>query len=143
VAGLGIEPARIAFSPPLPLAEYYRQYHQIDIALDTFPYAGGTTTCDTVWMGVPVVTRFGDTAVSRGGASILSQLGLTDLIATTPEQYVRIAVDLAADPARLSQLRCRLRQHMRNSPLMDAAQFARKVEAAFRSMWNTWCNSAR
>ena len=91
-------------------------------------------------MGVPVITLAGRTAVGRGGVSILSNLGLTELIARTPEQYVAIAVDLAGDRARLAALRGGLRQRMQASPLMDGKQFAADVEAAFRRMWKTWCS---
>ena len=137
----GIDADRILFSPPLPLADYFRQYNQIDIALDTFPYAGGTTTCDALWMAVPVVTLSGKTAVSHGGASILSQVGLADLIAATPSRYASIAVALASDRSRLQQLRSTLRQRMLASPLMDAPRFARTVETAYRAMWKAWCES--
>jgi len=138
----GIDPSRIAFAGFVPLEAYLMQHQQMDIALDTTPYAGGTTTCDALWMGVPTVTLSGKTAVGRGGASLLSNLGLTDLIARTPEQYVQIAIDLANDMPRLTQLRLTLRQRMEQSPLMDAPKFARNIEAAYRQMWRTWCQAA-
>src|SRR6185437_5189677 len=103
---------------------------RIDIGLDSFPYNGHTTSLDSLWMGVPVVTLTGQTAVSRGGASILSNAGLTNLIASDAEQYVHIARELAGDLARLAQLRCDLRTRMQASPLTDAARFARHMEAA-------------
>ena len=137
----GIDAARLIFVPPLALADYYRQYNQIDIALDPFPWPGGTTTCDTLWMGVPVITLAGQTAVSRGGSSILSNVGLPELIARAPPDYVRLAVELAADTARLAKLRATLRPRMLASPLMDAPRFAAEVEAAYRSMWHTWCRT--
>src|SRR5581483_4397893 len=114
-------------------------YRQIDVALDPFPYGGGPTTCDALWMGVPVVSLAGQTAVGRGGLSILSNLGLTDLVAHDSEQYVRIAVELANDLPRRSELRATLRDRMQVSPLMNAPRFARNVEAAYRSMWQRWC----
>jgi predicted O-linked N-acetylglucosamine transferase (SPINDLY family) len=135
----GIEPARIDFYPRLPVDQYLRLYDRIDIALDPFPYGGGTTTCDALWMGVPVVTLRGQTAVSRGGASILSNIGLPELIAETLEDYVRIANGLARDPHRASALRAGMRARMRTSPLMDAAAFAKGVESAYRDMWERWC----
>ena len=112
------------------------------MALDPFPYGGGTTTCDALWMGVPVVSLAGQTAVGRGGLSILSNLGLTDLVAHDVRQYVRIAADLANDLPRLGQLRATLRERMQSSPLMDAPRFARGVEAAYRTMWRRWVEGA-
>ena len=135
----GIDPSRLSFSGFLSREQYFRQYGQIDIALDPFPYSGGTTTCDALWMGVPVVSLAGATAVSRGGLSILSNVGLPELVAKTPEQYVHVALESATDRARLEHLRTSLRSMMRASPLMNAPQFARDVEAAYRMMWRAWC----
>ncbi len=132
---------RITFVQRQPLAEYPPQYHSIDIALDPIPHGGGTTTCDALWMGVPVVTLAGRTAVGRGGVSILSNVGLPEFIACSGEEYVSIAAELANDRSRLSQLRSTLRQRMERSPLMDAPQFARNIEAAYRQMWLTWCEA--
>lgn len=110
--------------------------------LDAFPYPGGTTTCHSLWMGVPVITLAGPTVISRGGASLLSVIGLSDLIARTPEEYVEIAVKLAGDPGRLKTLRTGLRERLAASPLMDAARFTRHLEAAYRQMWQRWCETA-
>src|ERR1700678_1062337 len=109
----------------VPIEEYYRQYHRIDVALDPFPYGGGTTTCDALWMGVPVVSLAGQTAVGRGGLSILSNVGLADWVAYDGEQYVRIATELAGDLERFSELRATLRDRMQGSALMNAPRFAR------------------
>jgi predicted O-linked N-acetylglucosamine transferase (SPINDLY family) len=136
----GVAPERVSFAGMVPIEEYYRLYHHIDVALDPFPYGGGTTTCDALWMGVPVVSLAGQTAVGRGGLSILSNLGLTDLVAQDCQQYVRIALELAGDLPRLSALRATLRERMLNSPLMDAPRFARNIEAAYREMWRRWCD---
>lgn len=136
---LGVDPSRVDFVARLPMKEYFEQYNKIDIALDTFPFAGGTTTCDALWMGVPVVSRAGQTAVSRAGLSILSNLGMPEWVADAPEQYISIASGLARDIPRLSELRQTLRQRMLGSPLMDAAAFTRDVESAFRQMWRQWC----
>jgi predicted O-linked N-acetylglucosamine transferase (SPINDLY family) len=141
-ADAGIDPSRIGFVGYVPLETYLLQYQQIDIALDTTPFAGGTTTCDALWMGVPTVTLSGRTAVGRGGVSLLSNLGLTELIARTPEQYTQIAVELANDLPSLKELRSTLRRRMERSPLMDAPRFARNIEAAYRQMWQTWCATA-
>jgi len=137
----GIDPSRVSFSAYLKLDAYYALYSRIDISLDPFPYAGGTTTCDSLWMGAPVITLAGERAISRGGVSILSNIGLKELIAKSPQDYVTIATNLAQDRTRLSELRSTLRQRMRNSPLMDAGQFTTDVEAAYRQMWKKWCET--
>lgn len=118
--------------------EHMRMYEHVDIALDTFPYHGTTTTCEALWMGVPVISLAGQTHVSRVGVSILSSAGLGELLAKNAEEYVGLAVKLAADPRRLSELRAGLRDRMRSSVLMDAPRFARNIEAAFRKMWSNW-----
>ena len=135
----GVSAERVEFAGFVPTPQYFEQYRRIDIGLDPSPYAGGTTTLDALWMGVPVVTLSGKTAVGRGGVSILSNLGLEHLIATTLEQYVQIARGLAGDLPRLGGLRESLRQRMRQSPILDASRFARNVEATFRQMWREWC----
>jgi predicted O-linked N-acetylglucosamine transferase (SPINDLY family) len=139
LAGQGILAERLAFVDFLPLADYFGAYGRIDVALDPFPYSGGTTTCDALWMGVPVVSLEGKTAVGRGGMSILSNVGLPELVAHDSEQYVQIAAELARDLSRLGQLRATLRDRMRASPLMNAPRFARNIEAAYRDMWQCWC----
>ncbi len=143
LAEQGVSAGRLTFVDLLPMAEYFGVYQRIDVALDTFPYGGGTTTCDALWMGAPAVSLAGQTAVGRGGLSILSNVGLPELVARDSEQYVRIAVDLANDLPRLSGLRATLRDRMRASPLMDAPRFARNVEAAYRKMWQCWCARQR
>jgi predicted O-linked N-acetylglucosamine transferase (SPINDLY family) len=135
----GIEADRIEFIGIQSWLEYARTYGRIDIALDPFPWGGGITTCDALWMGVPVVTLIGQTAVGRGGVSILRKIGLPELIAKTPEQYVRIAVALAGDLPRRTELRRTLRARMQASPLMNAPRFARHVETAYREIWRIWC----
>jgi predicted O-linked N-acetylglucosamine transferase (SPINDLY family) len=137
--GQGIAPERLTLVELLPAVKYLRIYRQIDVALDPFPYGGGTTTCDALWMGVPVVSLAGPMAVGRGGLSILSNLGLAELVARDDQQYVRIAAELAGDLPRLEGLRATLRARMRGSPLMDAPRFAGNVENAYRSMWRRWC----
>ena len=137
----GISPDRLEFQGKYPWPKYIQSYDRIDIALDPFPWGGGITTFDALWMGVPVVSLVGRTAVGRGGTSILRNLGLPELIARTPEQYVKIATNLARDMPRLAELRRTLRARMKASPLMDAPRFARNVEAAYRQMWRNWCES--
>jgi len=139
-AGKGISPNRLEFPTWRPWPDYVRMHGRIDIALDPFPWCGGITTCDALWMGVPAVSLVGPTAVGRGGASILANVGLPELIAQTPQQYVQIATDLAKDLPRLAELRRTLRVRMQASPLMDAPRFARNIAASYRQMWRTWCH---
>lgn len=135
----GIDPQRLSFADRAALPGYMSQYNRIDIGLDPFPFNGGTTTCDALWMGVPVVTLAGPLAVGRGGVSVLSNAGLPQLIAQTPQEYIQIATDLASDFPRLAEMRQTLRPRMLASPLMDSRQFARDIEAAYRHMWQNWC----
>ena len=100
---------------------------------------GGTTTCEALWLGVPVVSRSGRSAVSRSGSSLLTNAGLPELIADSWESYVDIAVALATDLAALAQLRATLRQRLRASPLLDAQGFTRDLEALYRDAWRSWC----
>jgi predicted O-linked N-acetylglucosamine transferase (SPINDLY family) len=116
-------------------------YHRLDIALDTFPYHGTTTTCQSLWMGVPVITLAGPAHMSRVGVSLLSAAGLSHLIAQSPDEYADIAATLANDPTTLSDLRRTLRQKLLASPIMDAAGFTRNLESAYRQMWRQWCAS--
>jgi predicted O-linked N-acetylglucosamine transferase (SPINDLY family) len=135
----GVTPERLEFVPFQVRDQYMDAYRQLDVILDTFPYNGHMTTCDALWMGVPVVTLAGEMPVSRGGLSLLSTVGLQELVAFSEDDFVRIAVELACDPPRLAALRAGLRARMLASPLMDAPRFARNVEAAYRSMWERWC----
>ena len=130
---------RIEFSGLLSREDYLRLYNRIDVALDTFPYNGITTTCDALWMGVPVVTLSGKTPASRAGLGLLSTVGLQQFAAATPHDFVEIATRVASDRTGLNDLRRSLRRRMTSSPLLDAPRFARNVEAAFREMWKRWC----
>jgi predicted O-linked N-acetylglucosamine transferase (SPINDLY family) len=130
----GVDGGRIEFISPCPRPRYLELYHRIDVGLDPFPYNGHTTTLDELWMGVPLVTMPGATVVGRGGASILSNLGVPELIADSPEAYVRLAVALAHDVSRMERLRRELRDRMRASPLMDHARFAADMETLFRGL---------
>ena len=121
--------------------EYLERYRQGDIALDPFPYNGMTTTCDALWMGVPVVALIGGTPISRASFSLLSNVGLAELAAPSDEQYAEIAVRLAGDLPRLASLRASLRDRMKSSPLLDAGRFARNLEATFRMAWRRWCSA--
>ena len=138
----GVDANRVDFVPHQRRQQYLELYHRIDLGLDTFPYGGHTTSLDSFWMGVPVVTLVGQTSVSRAGWCQLSNLGLTELAGHTPAEFVRIAVELANDLPRLRELRSTLRRRMEQSPLMDAPRFAHNIETAYRTMWRTWCAAA-
>jgi predicted O-linked N-acetylglucosamine transferase (SPINDLY family) len=120
-------------------AQHLETYAHVDVALDPFPYNGATTTCEALWMGVPVVVLEGERHAARVGVSILSQAGLPELVARTGEDYVRIAAELACDTARLEQLRRTLRARVAASPLGDAKTFTRNLEAVYRDMWRSFC----
>ena len=131
---VGIAADRVRFVPFQPRAEYLRTYREIDVGLDTFPYGGHTTSLDSFWMGVPVVTRVGSTCVGRAGLSQLHSLELRELAAETDAAFVGTAVTLAMDLPRLATLRQELRPRLERSVLMDHAAFARNIEAAYRQM---------
>jgi protein O-GlcNAc transferase len=139
VSKLGIERSRIEFVEFLPRDKYLDAYRRIDLCLDTFPYNGHTTSLDSFWMGVPVITLRGQTAVSRAGLSQTKNLSLdARLVAHEPDEFVKIAAKLAGDLTELSQLRSALRPRMENSPLMDGKRFAKNFEAALRDIWRRW-----
>ncbi len=136
----GIDGESIEFMPKIPaVSEHLRAYGRVDIALDPFPYNGATTSLEAAWMGVPMIALRGDRFISRMGASILTRLGLTDLVAETPEDYVERAVALAKDLDRLANLRNDLRPRMQASPLCNAETFCREMESAYCDMWRRWC----
>ena len=134
---LGVSRQRVRFAAKRPRAEYLKLYQQIDLGLDTLPYNGHTTSFDSCFLGVPVVTLVGQTVVGRAGYSQLMNLGLPELIGRTEDQYVRLVAELASDLPRLAALRAALRGRMQASPLMDGPAFARAIEAAYRRMYRT------
>jgi predicted O-linked N-acetylglucosamine transferase (SPINDLY family) len=115
--------------------QYFTAYSSVDIMLDTFPYPGGTTTCEALWMGVPTLTLSGDTLLERQGMSMLYNVGLTNWVATNETDYIQKAIDFAGDPLALNKLRLGLRSQMAASPLVDATLFAQEFEMALNSMW--------
>jgi predicted O-linked N-acetylglucosamine transferase (SPINDLY family) len=141
-ADYGVAPERITFLGRSPIAEHLAVYDEIDVALDPFPYNGGMTTLDALGKGVPVVTLRGERFVGRMGASVLSAMNTPELIAATPQEYVRIAVQLAQNVPALAVLRSTLRQRLSDSPLCDASAFVRGLEASYREMWHDWCRTA-
>jgi protein O-GlcNAc transferase len=139
----GVGRGRVAFVDVQPRERYLATYGSIDLCLDTVPYNGHTTSLDSFWMGVPVVTLVGSTVVGRAGLCQAMNLGLPELVARSPDEFVSIATGLARDHDRLSGLRAGLRARMEASPLMDAPRFARNLEAAYRSVWRRWCEGDR
>jgi protein O-GlcNAc transferase len=135
----GTDPARLALAGGADHATFLSFYNDVDIALDPFPYSGGLTTLEALWMGVPVVTLAGATFAGRHSLSHLSNAGLGHLAAATPDAYVAISSALAGDLASLAELRAGLRARLRASPLLDAGSYTRALEEAFRSAWRTWC----
>jgi predicted O-linked N-acetylglucosamine transferase (SPINDLY family) len=142
VAEHGIAPGRVIAHARLPQDQYRQVMGQIDIALDPFPYNGTTTTCETLWSGIPVVALTGQTSVARSGYALLKAVGLTELAAADEAGYVRIAVALAGDRERLMRLRTELPRRFERSALRDEAGFTRDLEAAYRDMWRRWCAAA-
>jgi predicted O-linked N-acetylglucosamine transferase (SPINDLY family) len=135
----GIDPARIEIRGRGDHAEFLAWHREIDLALDSFPYNGTTTTLHALWMGVPFVTLAGSTHVARVGASILANVGLEDWIARSGADYVRLAAEKAADPAGLAALRAGLRERVERSPIRDETGFTKRLEAAYRECWRGWC----
>ena len=139
-----VDPERVELVGHIkPLDEHLAQYHRADLALDTFPYCGTTTTCEAAWMGVPTLTLVGDRHSARVGASINTALGLDDLIARDPDTYVALASALAHDPAPLRARRLTLRDTMRASPLCDAPGLAQAFTAALRALWDERAAASR
>lgn len=126
---------------PRKRSNQYVLYNRIDIALDPFPFTGGTTTLDALWMTVPVVSLAGKYFTARMGVTILNNLGLPELIVQDEGAYVELAVALAKDASKLRAIRGNLRQQMSASRMMDFAAFARDMETAYRGMWRQWCDS--
>jgi len=135
----GIERGRIEFVDRQSREGYLRMYEHVDVALDTFPYNGHTTTLEGMWMGVPVVSRVGRLAVSRAGGSQLNHVGLGELAGESDEEFVRIAREVAGDVGRLAEIRGELRERMRGSVLMDGEGFVGGIEGAYREVWGRWC----
>src|SRR3989344_1421868 len=138
----GVSRTRVALMGSTPSQQdHLALYSRVDIALDTFHYNGTTTTCEALWMGVPVITLAGRHHAGRVGVSLLSSAGFPEWIAGSPEQYIALAAGLAADLPKLAALRARLRTHMAASPLYDRKAFAAKVETAYREIWRRYCAS--
>lgn len=140
-AARGVAADRLVLRPPT--VDAYEDYRLVDLALDPVFTNGGTTTCDALWMGVPVLSLAGEAPISRWGASLLPAVGLGELVVDDPRAYLALAVRAAGDPAFLDGLRAGLRDRMRASPLMDEAGYTRAVEAGYRQAWRRWCAGQR
>jgi predicted O-linked N-acetylglucosamine transferase (SPINDLY family) len=130
----GIKRDRLLLVPRAARRNYLEQYHRADVALDTFPYSGHTTTCDALWMGVPVITLAGDSHVSRAGVSVLSAVQLESLVSRTANEYLERATALATNLDHLAELRRALRERTCQSTLMDVRGLTARLEAAYRRM---------
>jgi predicted O-linked N-acetylglucosamine transferase (SPINDLY family) len=139
LAAHGVHPDRVTIFGKTSQPDHLAAHGEVDLMLDTFPQSGGITTLDALVMGVPVVTLLGRRITGRASASFLTTLGLADLIAHTPDEYVEIATRFAGDLDRLVQERATLRERLLTSPLGDAARYTRAVEAAYREIWRRWC----
>ena len=137
----GVDGKQLIFIPRQEYKDYLKSIAGVDIALDPFPYNGGTTSIDTLAMGVPFVTLAGKHSIARGGVSLLSNTGLSDFIAQTPEQYVSIIEHYAQHPEELSQIRKNLQQNLAASPILDGPAFTQDFEHMYRQWWQRWCDT--
>jgi predicted O-linked N-acetylglucosamine transferase (SPINDLY family) len=135
-AACNVEPQRLELLPPSSYAEYLATYRQVDVALDPFPFSGSATTCEALWMGVPVITCPFETFASRHSLSHLFSVGLSETIARNLDEYVELAVSLAGDVPRLAMLRAGLRERMAASPLCDGKRFAGNLMSMLRDLWH-------
>jgi predicted O-linked N-acetylglucosamine transferase (SPINDLY family) len=140
-AALGIPAERLEFRGPVGLSDMMAEYADVDIALDPIPYNGGTTSLQALWMGVPVVALAGHSFVSRMGASFMSAAGMSDWVALSDDDYVRIAVAKARDRQALLALKQGLRKHLQSCAAWNIDQYTRHFEGALRQMWSAHCQT--
>jgi protein O-GlcNAc transferase len=134
----GIAEERLVFAQPVPMPKYLARLGLADLFLDTLPYNAGATANDALWAGLPVLTYAGGTYVGRMAGSLLTAIGLPELITTSLEEYEALALRLATEPGRLVRLRQKLARNRSTMPLFDTARFTRDIEAAYTKMWETW-----
>jgi protein O-GlcNAc transferase len=138
----GIAPERLAFSgATADFAGHLRALGEVDIGLDPFPFNGGKSTCDALWMGIPIVTLAGTSLMGRIGVSLLTRAGLPDLVASDEDRYFEIAVGLARDTGRLAELRRTMRAKLAGSVLLDGRAHTRELETVYRRLWRNWCQA--
>jgi predicted O-linked N-acetylglucosamine transferase (SPINDLY family) len=140
-ADLGISAERLELHGQLPPVEFHRKFLEVDITLDPVTVNGATTTCESLWMGVPVMSLVGDRFLTRAGLSLLSTAGLADFAAASLENYIRLAAHLADNLPLLAEIRAGLRAHVAVSPLVDEVGFTRNLEALYREVWRVWCGA--
>jgi protein O-GlcNAc transferase len=138
---LGITADRVEFCGKLPASEFLRKLQQVDITLDPHPVNGATTTCESLWLGVPVLTLVGERFLSRAGLSVLSAAGLPEFAAPTPEDFIAVASELAHDLPRLAAIRAGMRERLRRAPLLDQARFTRDLENLYRDAWRRYATA--
>jgi protein O-GlcNAc transferase len=136
----GLHAERLILEDYGPREQYLAAYQRVDIGLDPFPYPGGTTTAEALWMGIPVLTLAGESFVARQGVGLMMNAGLTDWVASTTEDYVQKALEHSHDISTLAALRAGLRQQVLASPVFDSKRFALHFEEAMRAMWGKWCD---
>lgn len=138
-----IDNERVILLGGTPRQQHLAACNQIDIALDPFPYGGGTTTLDTLWMGVPLIALHGHTSVGRVAASILNAVGLTQFIAKDKQEYKTLAINAASDLSKLASLRLNMREQLLTTPVFSSEQYVRLVEDAYHHMWQQWCDNVK
>ena len=139
----GIDASRVEVVERQPVMEYWKIVGSVDLALDTFPCGGGATLCEALWLGVPTLAHAGSTFLRRAGLSLLTNLGLDELVAYSGYEYVRKAVALGREPAAIVRLRHGLRDRLASSPITDARRYTRNVEGLYRKAWIEWCGQSR
>ncbi|MBI2317149.1 MAG: hypothetical protein HYU75_09140 [Betaproteobacteria bacterium] len=142
-AARGVAASRIEIIERRPVFEYWKLVARVDLALDTFPCGGGATICESLWLGVPTLTLAGPTFLQRAGLSLLTNVGLRELVAHSADDYVKKASALGRAPAEIVRLRAGLRDRVAASPIADAGRYARNVEALYRRAWAEWCAASR
>jgi predicted O-linked N-acetylglucosamine transferase (SPINDLY family) len=140
-ARLGVNSQRLEFYGKLTPAEFHRKFQEVDITLDPVSVSGGTTTCESLWMGVPVMASVGERFITRVSYSFLSTAGLADFAAFSPVDYIRLAAHLADNLPLLAEIRAGLRAHVAASPLIDEVGFTRNLELLYREAWEMWCST--
>jgi predicted O-linked N-acetylglucosamine transferase (SPINDLY family) len=134
----GVDPSRIYFGARLDQAEYLSRYTLADLFLDTFPYNAGTTASDALWSGLPVLTRQGKSFASRMASSLLTALGMTELITFSEEDYFKAAVEIGREPQRTAQIKQKLAQQRTHSELFNTPAFTRRIESLYKEMFNRY-----
>ena len=134
----GVEAERIVFAQKVELSLHLARHRLADLFLDTLPYNAHTTASDALWVGLPVLTRMGESFASRVAGSLLNAIGLPELITDTPEAYEALAIDLATHPDKLNAIRAKLQANRLTTPLFDTERYTRQLESAYQAMWDRY-----